>query len=264
MGIEELFSKRRQIRAAWDQKRLPSKEIIQDILERTMEIAPSKQNLFPFKIHAYGLDDLEKKQIIGQICALHPTGSVNHMDSENKGGMIKSAAGTINVKDHVLDDEGNDMRISPWVLVFEQRLCEANNFIKEYSKLHNISNEARFAQIDLKRFRGNANKALACVEIGMFIKCLAGLCLENDLGISYIKCFPEWVWKDHQNEYNKNKNKNGLDWDSLPEITESPIMVVQIGHVADVDDYFTSNSMNPNGIHWENKPSIDNIVRFNK
>ena len=264
MSIEELFSKRRQIRAAWDQKRLPSKEIIQDILERTMEIAPSKQNLFPFKIHAYGLDDLEKKQIIGQICALHPTGSVNHMDSENKGGMIKSAAGTINVKDHVLDDEGNDMRISPWVLIFEQRLCEANNFIKEYSKLHNISNEARFAQIDLKRFRGNANKALACVEIGMFIKCLAGLCLENDLGISYIKCFPEWVWKDHQNEYNKNKNKNGLDWDSLPEITESPIMVVQIGHVADVDDYFTSNSMNPYGIHWENKPSIDDIVRFNK
>ena len=262
--IEELFSKRRQIRAAWDQKRLPSKETIQDILERTMKIAPSKQNLFPFKIHAYGLDDLEKKQIIGQICALHPTGSVNHMDSENKGGMIKSAAGTINVKDHVLDDEGNDMRISPWVLVFEQRLCEANNFIKEYSKLHNISNEARFAQIDLKRFRGNANKALACVEIGMFIKCLAGLCLENDLGISYIKCFPEWVWKDHQNEYNKNKNKNGLDWDSLPEITESPIMVVQIGHVADVDDYFTSNSMNPYGIHWENKPSIDDIVRFNK
>ena len=200
MSIEELFSKRRQIRAAWDQKRLPSKEIIQDILERTMKIAPSKQNLFPFKIHAYGLDDLEKKQIIGQICALHPTGSVNHMDSENKGGMIKSAAGTINVKDHVLDDEGNDMRISPWVLVFEQRLCEANNFIKEYSKLHNISNEARFAQIDLKRFRGNANKALACVEIGMFIKCLAGLCLENDLGISYIKSFPEWVWQGHQNE----------------------------------------------------------------
>jgi len=262
MSIEELFSKRRQIRAAWDQKRLPSKEIIQDILERTMKIAPSKQNLFPFKIHAYGLDDLEKKQIIGQICALHPTGSVNHMDSENKGGMIKSAAGTINVKDHVLDDEGNDMRISPCVLVFEQRLCEANNFIKEYSELHTDYN--RFTQIDPKRFRGNANKALACVEIGMFIKCLAGLCLENDLGISYIKCFPEWVWKDHQNEYNKNKNKNGLDWDSLPEITESPIMVVQIGHVADVDDYFTSNSMNPYGIHWENKPSIDDIVRFNK
>jgi hypothetical protein len=262
MSIEKLFSKRRQIRAAWDQTRLPSKETIKDLLERTLNIAPSKQNMFPFKIHAFGPDDLEKKQIIGQICSLYKTGSVNHMDSENKDGMIKSAAGTINVKDYVLDDEGNDMRISPWVLVFEQRLCEANNFIKEYSKLHNDYN--RFTQIDPKRFRGNANKALACVEIGMFIKCLAGLCLENDLAISYIKSFPEWVWKGNSGEYSKDKNKNGLDWSSLPEITESPIIIVQIGHVADVDDYFTSNSMNPNGIHWENKPSIDDIVRFNK
>ena len=81
--IEELFSKRRQIRAAWDQKRVPSKETIQDILERTLNIAPSKQNMFPFKIHAYGPDDLEKKQIVGQICSLYKTGSVNHMDSEN-------------------------------------------------------------------------------------------------------------------------------------------------------------------------------------
>ena len=50
--IEDLFSKRRQIRAAWDQKRIPSKETIKNLLERTMKIAPSKQNLFPFKKHA--------------------------------------------------------------------------------------------------------------------------------------------------------------------------------------------------------------------
>lgn len=260
--IEELFSKRRQIRAAWDQKRVPSKETIQDILERTLNIAPSKQNMFPFKIHAYGPDDLEKKQIVGQICSLYKTGSVNHMDSENKDGKIKSAAGIINVKDHVLDDEGNDMRISPWVLVFEQRLCQPNNFMNEYSKLHDDYN--RFTQIDPDRFRENANKALACVEIGMFIKCLAALCLENNLGISYIKSFPEWTWKGKRGDYEKNKNKNGLDWDSLPEITESPIMILQIGHVADVEDYFASNSIDPNKIHWENKPSIDDIVRFNK
>ena len=70
MSIEEIFSKRRQIRSAWDQKRLPSKETIKNLLERTLNFAPSKQNLYPFKIHAYGPDDLEKKQIIGQICSL--------------------------------------------------------------------------------------------------------------------------------------------------------------------------------------------------
>jgi hypothetical protein len=98
----------------------------------------------------------------------------------------------------------------------------------------------------------------------MFIKCLAAICLDNDLGISYIKSFPEWVWKGLGNEYSKDKNKNGLDWDSLPEITESPIIIVQIGHVADVEDYFASNSVDPKDIHWENKPNIDDVVRFNK
>lgn len=260
MGIESIFSKRRQIRAAWDQKKLPSKETIYDLLKRTLNIAPSKQNLFPFKIYAYGPDDLEKKKIVAQICSLYKTGSVNHMDSENKGGIIKTAAGIIDVNDYVLDEDGNDMRMSPWVLVFTQRLCKPNNFVKEYSKLHNDYN--RFTQVDEKRFRESANKALACVEIGMFTKILAGLCLENNLGISYIKSFPEWTWKGERSEYSKNKNKNGLDWDSLPEITECPIMVVQIGYVADVDDYFASNSIDPNWIHWENKPSIDTIVQF--
>lgn len=264
--IEELFGKRRQIRARWDQKRLPSKETIKDLLKRTMKIAPSKQNLFPFKIHAYGPDDLEERKIIGQICALFKTGSVNHMDSENKKGMIKTAMGNINVNEHVLDDQGNDMRLSPWVLVFEQRLCEPNNFIKEYAKLHNITDEARFTQVDPKRYRGASNTKLSSVEIGMFIKCLAGLCLENDLAISYIKSFPEWVWKwkDGNGEYSKDINKVGLSWDSLPDITEAPIMVVQIGHVAPGEDYFASNSVDPNDIHWENKPNLDTIVRFNK
>ena len=264
MSIEKLFSKRRQIRARWDQTRLPSKEIIKDLLKRTIKIAPSKQNLFPFKIHAYGPDDLEERKIIGQICALFKTGSVNHMDSENKKGMIKTAIGNINVNEHVLDDEGNDMRLSPWVLVFEQRLCEPNNFIKEYSQLHNITNEARFTQVDPKRYRGASNTKLSSVEIGMFTKILAGLCLENDLAISYIKSFPEWVWKDGNGEYNKDINKVGLSWDSLPDITEAPIMVVQIGHVAPGKDFFASNSIDPNDIHWENKPKIDDIVRFNK
>jgi hypothetical protein len=264
MSIEKLFSKRRQVRAAWDLKRLPSKETIKDLLERTMKIAPSKQNLFPFKIHAYGPEDLEERKIIGQICSLHKTGSVNHMDSENKNGMIKTERGNINVYDYVLDDQGNDMRISPWVLVFEQRLCKANNFVKEYAKLHNITDEARFTQVDPKRYRGASNTKLACVEIGMFIKCLAGLCLENDLAISYIKSFPEWVWDSKITQYHKDVNKVGLNWDSLPEITEAPIMVVQIGHVADVNDIWASNSVNPNGKHWENKPSIDDVVRFKK
>jgi len=257
--IEEIFSKRRQIRAAWDQKKLPSKELIYSLLERTLNISPSKQNLFPFKIHAFGPNDPEEKKIIGQICSLWKTGSVNHWDDQYKSGDFKSAQGYLNVKDYVFDERGNDRRNAPWVLVFEQRLANENNFVREHHELHQDGH--RFTQTDSKRFRGLCNTKLTCIEIGMYLQTLAGLCLENNLNISYIRTFPEWQWdEDH---YHKEANKSGgLDWSSLPQITEAPLMIAQIGYVADVEDFFKSNSLDPNKPHWENKPDINEIVKF--
>ena len=132
---------------------------------------------------------------------------------------------------------------------------------------------SRFGQISERRFRESTNKALACVEVGMFTKLLAGLCLENDLAISYIKSFPEWTWKGQRGEYSKNTNKNGLNWDSLPQITEAPLLVVQIGYKANMEDPLASTvvidgvvigSKGKSDILIEDKPSIDDIVRFYK
>mgnify|MGYP003653743902 FL=1 len=266
MSIEKLFSKRRQIRAAWDQTRLPSKETIKDLLERTMKIAPSKQNLYPFKIHAFGPNNEKEKRIVEKICCLYTQGSVNDF----------------NLSRDQLKAKGADENLPGWILVFEQRLCKPNTFIKEYSQMYKGDSPyitpgdvqgtaSRFAQISEKRFRGNTNKALACIEVGMFTKILAGLCLENELAISYIKSFPEWNWKDGKGEYSKNKNKNGLDWDALPQITEAPILVVQIGYKADMIDPLSSTvevdgviHSTKGGVLLEDKPSIDDVVRFNK
>lgn len=262
MGIEELFAKRRQIRAAWDQQKLPSTELVKNLLNRTLNISPSKQNLYPFKIHAFGPHNPEEKRIVGQICNLYKTGSVNHWDDEQKDGGFKSVRGNLNSKDHMLDDKGNDYRLAPWVLVFEQRLCKPNNFVKEYSKLHDSDPGDRFTQVNPDRFRNPANTKLTCIEIGMFLQTLAGLCLENNLGISYIRSYREWVWNGRSNQYIKDVNPIGLNWSDLPQITECPLMICQLGYVADVEDYLQSNSIDPNDIHWENKPNIDEIVNF--
>ena len=259
-GIENLYSKRRQIRAAWDQQKLPSKELIENLLERTLNISSSKQNLFPFKIHAFGPDNPKEKEIIGKICTLYQTGSVNHWDDANHNGEFTSRIGTHNIDQYILDEEGKDRRVSPWILVFESRLAEPNNFVKEYSQLHN--DYTRFTQTDEKRFRGLCNTKLTCIEVGMFIQTLAGLCLENDLGISYIRSFPEWQWSGLSEAYKKDGNKHGLDWSSLPCITEQPLMIVQLGHVENVRDWFQSNSKNPARQHWENKPSVSTIATF--
>lgn len=243
MSIEELFSKRRQIRAAWDYEKVPTKELIHDLLTRALKFAPSKQNLFPFKIHAFGPDNAKDRNIVSQICALFPTGSVNNWEESKETAQVK----------------GHTHKDAPWVLVFELRQCEPNVFVKEHSELHN--DWKRFTQID-ERFREVTNRTLAAIEVGMYCKILAGLCLENDLAISYIKSFPEWNWAGQRGEYNKNTNKVGLDWDALPQITEAPLLVVQIGYKANMRDVLATNVSDPNSPFLEDKPSIDTIVKY--
>ena len=254
MSIEELFSKRRQIRAAWDSNRMPSKEMIYDLLKRTQKIAPSKQNLYPFKIHAFGPNDEKEKRIVEKICCLFPAGSVNNY----------------NLSQDELKGKGEDNNLPGWVLVFELRKAEKNTFIKDYEKSYEEGKPSvRYTQIDEDRFRESSNRTLAAIEVGMFVKLLAGLCLENNLAISYIKSFPEWTWRGQRKVYNKNINKVGLSWDSLPQITEAPILVVQIGYKADMVDLLSSTVEVDGVIHTtkegyglEDKPSIDEIVQF--
>ena len=50
MSVEDLLKKRRQIRETWDPEKIPSKELINDLLSKAFDLAPSKQNLYPFKI----------------------------------------------------------------------------------------------------------------------------------------------------------------------------------------------------------------------
>ena len=57
----------------------------------------------------------------------------------------------------------------------------------------------------------------------------------------------------------------------MPQITEAPILVVQIGYKTDMVDPLSSTvevdgviHSTKGGVLLEDKPSIDDIVRFNK
>lgn len=251
--IHELFKKRRQVRWAWDQERIPSMELIHSLIETTFDVAPSKQNLFPFKIHIIGPKNNKDNHIVGKICALYKNGSVNQWEKEKAPHPNHKA---------------------PWVLIFELRKCEPNDFVVK----HGVKNPAdgggkaggRFTQTD-ERYRGPTNTNLACVEVGMFLKMLAGLCLENDLQISYIKSFPEWLWTrfhdDRKDEYRKDTNKgSGIDWSALPYIKEMPIIVAQIGYKANIEDLLATNIDNPNAPLGkrgaETKPALQDIIEY--
>lgn len=246
-GIENLYSKRRQIRAAWDQQRIPSKELIHNLLKSAQNVSPSKQNLFPFKIHAFGPDNVQDQDIISQICCLWDKGAVNQWDVDRDTNNI------------------DNLKRAPWVLVFESRLCDPNTFVLEHSELVNEKHWwIRFTQCDKDRFRNLCNTKLTSIEVGMFVQTLAGVCLEHDLAISYIRSFPDWVWKDKEQFYKKNKNKQGLDWDALPCITEQPLLVVQIGYKHNSHDILATNVNDRSKRALEDKPDINTIVEYHE
>jgi len=243
-SIFNLFKKRRQVRWGWDQERIPSKELIHNLIETTFEVAPSKQNLFPFKIHILGPENEKDILTVGKICALYKQGSVNQWQ-------MKQAP--------------HPNHKAPWVLIFELRKCEPNDFVIKHGKKYN--DNTRFTQVDESRFRNGTNSRLACIETGMFLKILAGQCLENDLQISYIKSFPEWNWRGKSGEYQKDSNKgSGVDWSMLPYITEMPIIVAQIGYQSKTPDILATNIDNPNlpleERGAETKPPLEDIIEY--
>jgi len=249
MSVEDLLKKRRQIREIWDPKKIPSKELINDLLSKAFDLAPSKQNLYPFKIHVIGPENYKEKILLGSICALYKKGSVNNWQNDAAIGL------------------NNNHKEAPWNLIFELRQAKHNNFTLDHSKHYEEefknSGKSRFTQIDSDKFRSNANVNLACVEVGLYTQVLASLCLEKGLDISYIKSFPEWMWQKSQGEWYKDPpGEVGNDWSVFPWITEMPILVVQIGYsVKDMKDT-QSTEFKLGTVREENKPDLKDLIEY--
>lgn len=249
MSIEDLLRRRRQIREIWDPEKIPSKELIHNLLSKAFDIAPSKQNLYPFKIHVIGPENHKDKILLGSICALWKKGSVNNWENDAAIGL------------------SNSYKEAPWNLIFELRQSEHNKFTlshsRHYGEEFKATSRTRFSQIDHNRFRDSNNVNLACVEVGLYTQVLASLCLENGLDISYIKSFPEWMWQKSQGKWYKDPpGEVGNDWSVFPWINELPILVVQIGYsVKDMKDT-QSTEFKLGTPREENKPDLKDLIKY--
>jgi len=249
---EDLIKKRRQVRAAWDNEKIPSKEEVNTLLKKCLELTPSKNNLQPFKIHVIGPDNKKELDIITGICALHKTGSVAKYELEMDTNT----------------DLGLHYKRPPYTLLFTVRLANDNQFTAEHENRHKQTNidvgrtDKRFSQSDPNTFRRTANRNLASLEVGMFIMSLTALALEKGLSVSFIQSWPIWDWDERENKYIVEKNKYGKQWSELPWVKEAPLHVLQLGYKADFDDPLKTNSTDPKGENWENKCSPDDIIEF--
>jgi len=102
MTIEKLFTTRRQIRS-FDEEKIPSRELIDDLLRKTFSLTPSKQNIFPYSVHVIGPEHYDLK---GELYLLS-----QHMGQTS-----------------------NTQSLAPYNLLFTARLAKPNAFNNEVAQ----------------------------------------------------------------------------------------------------------------------------------
>jgi hypothetical protein len=210
--LEDIFKSKKQIRV-YDTNKIPDKDLVEGLIKKAYAIAPSKQNLMPFKIHVLGPECKEEKKCLYEI--------------------------TTQTKANVMH---NSAVFAPYVLIFTHRLVDDTNeaVLNRLEKGHPVQGVC-----DPNKFMNKGPFVQSSIEIGMYSSILSGLCLENKLEISFLKCFKSW--------YGKNDDR-GL-WKKLPFVRYSPLLLMCIGYRDQLKNWDLSHEN-------EHKPSIDNIINF--
>ena len=63
MNVEQLFDSRRQIRR-FNHIDIPEKNLVENLLEKTWRLVPSKQQCMPYKVHVLGPERKKEKEIL--------------------------------------------------------------------------------------------------------------------------------------------------------------------------------------------------------
>jgi len=155
--IEDVYKKRKKVRNFLNAA--PDHDLIIDLMKKTHVLVPSKQNLMPYKIHVLGPDCVNLKDELYNLTTIAPDGFT--------------------------PSRANYQVYAPYVFIFTTRLAEPNASVK-------ISIDAglQYKACFPETYLNSGALQTACLEIGMWSKIFTGLCLENNIDVSYLKCFP--------------------------------------------------------------------------
>ena len=126
---------------------------------------PSKQNLLPYKVKVLGPEQKKLKRKFEDIIVANTPGG---------GG-----------------DKNYNVSSAPYDLLFTTRLVEPSEHIQK-----RIDKGHPYKLCDIHQYKWQ--KIEYSIEIGMFASVLTGLCMENNIDVAYLLCFP-----NEQEHYNK-------------------------------------------------------------
>jgi len=198
--IEALYKKRKQIKI-YDKDRVPERSLIEKLIKTTFETMPSKQSIVPYRVHVLGPE---------------------HKDLKIKFyELLKTVPGGVQ----------NFQVVAPYVLFFTPRLATPE-FLKRKmyeGHLHTANNPKEY------RKAGDVY-----IEIGMFAKMLTTYCLEQDIDVSYTRCFPDW-------------KEDSEEWKMLP-LKDPLILSMSIGYRK------PGIKIDYNKEEW--KPDLDDVIKW--
>lgn len=156
MEIFKLFQNRRQVRHFLKDE-YPDESLVKDLIDKTFEVVPSKQNLFPYSVKVIGPDP--------------------------KNDTYRSELYELSKHTNTMQ---NTNCFAPYNLIFTSRLAFP---IADWT-VRSWKAGQPFDQFDIDKYKDSGALRFAAIEVGMFTSIFSALCLSHNINIGYMLCFP--------------------------------------------------------------------------
>ena len=226
--IYETVRKARHV-LEFDTDKPVDKQVMKDLLEKTYEITPSKNNMVAWQVHVLGPEHQNYKDILYK-------GSAKNDTHSNKATNIPDIGAIMEEQGRERENAGYKcLNTAPYVLILTERKSSLVSQYQIDAFKRGIFYEPCTEQ-GLIDSRENIN-----VECGLFAMNFRSLAIERGIDTAYTMCF--------------SKNLKADVWRKLPFINRNVNLLISVGYGKQYrrDIYSTE---------YDHKPSIDKIVNF--
>ena len=189
--LEEILKKRSNI-TFFKQDKVPEKKIIEDILEKTHNLMPHKNNLYNYEIEVYGPEHFDEKRFVAMSTVCSTEGkrfrrSNNPKDFEELEDLydlwLETHNKKINRPEKLKNIHFNDQVRAPYLLVYTKK----ENIITDKQKESDYFKKGRLDEIF--NVENSRKSDMWLIQAGMHSMITAALAVEKGLSASFCKCF---------------------------------------------------------------------------
>ena len=193
-SIEDVLKKRSNI-TFFSEDKIPDKKVIENILQKTHDLMPHKNNFYNYEIEVYGPEHFEEKKVVALATVCSTDGkrfrkSKNARDYKELEEIyelwLKSQ--TEKIKEHKFKDKlkkihFNEQVRAPYLLVYTKK----ENVLTDTQKESDYFQNGRLDKVF--NVESSNDTGMWLIQSGMHSTITTALALEEGLDASFCKCF---------------------------------------------------------------------------